>query len=327
MAPSRPLPVRNAAPLKATQLAALLAFGGLTVWLWLDPGRSLAFFWSGILPLLPILILLHPSAWRNVCPLASLSMGAGRSRARPPGRAAGILAPIVLLLMLIAARPLGLDQSGPATATLLLGLGTAAAWGRRADRKAGFCNRFCPLLAVERLYGQAPLLEVENARCSSCTLCTRACLDLSPSAATAQALGPQRRDGGWMGGAAGVFAAIFPGVIVAFFLLPPSPGVLEVAAALSGGALSSWILTWVLVRLLRPPWAVAFRVLGALSAALFFIFALPGTAAAWGRPEYAGFLVVAALGLVVVWAVRDPARHRIRQAPSGRRSTAPPSRS
>jgi hypothetical protein len=254
-------------------------------------------------------------------------MGGPDARLRPPGRAAGILAPIVLLLLLIAVRPLGLDQSGPATATLLLGLGTAATWGRRGDRKAGFCNRFCPLLAVERLYGQAPLLNVENARCAPCTLCTRACLDLSPPAATAQALGPERRDGGWMGGAMGVFASIFPGVIVAFFLLPPTPGVLEVAAALSGGALGSWLLTWSVVRLFRPPWAVAFRLLGALSAALFFIFALPGTAAAWGVPEYSGAFTAAALGLVVVWALRDPGASRIRSARSPSMRTAPPPRS
>ncbi len=317
MAPSRPLPVRNAAPLGMAQLTALLAFGGLTVWLWFDPGRSVPFFWSGILPLLPALLLLHPSLWRNVCPLASLSMGTGYASARPPGRVDGVVPPLALLLLLIAVRPLGLDESGPATATLLLGLATAAAWGRRADRKAGFCNRFCPLLAVERLYGQAPLVHVENARCDSCTLCTpRACLDLSPAAAAAQALGPERRNGGWMGSAMGTFAAAFPGVIVAFFLLPPSPGVPSVAAALGGGAAASWMLTWILVGLFRPPWAWAFRLLGGLSAALFFYFALPDTAAAWGAPGYSGILRWTALAFVAVWTLRDPAGSRPRSARS-----------
>ena len=42
-----------------------------------------------------------------------------------------------------------------------------AAWmlGRRGERKAGFCNALCPILPVERLYGQAPLVAAGNPRC------------------------------------------------------------------------------------------------------------------------------------------------------------------
>ncbi|HSM06734.1 MAG TPA: hypothetical protein VK858_19065 [Longimicrobiales bacterium] len=172
MAPSRPLPVRGRRTGAAKRLA-VLGLVALIAWLWWDPERGLPFFWSGVLPLVPLVLLIHPGLWRNVCPLATLSMGRGPGRASTPSGPGGVVAPVLLLLALIALRPLGLEDSGPATAGLLAGLGGAALWGRRSDRKAGFCNRLCPLLAVERLYGQAPLTEVGNARCPMVASVTR----------------------------------------------------------------------------------------------------------------------------------------------------------
>jgi hypothetical protein len=125
----------------------------------------------------------------------------------------------------------------------------------------------------------------------------------------------------------GSFAALFPGVILAFFLLPPSPGILRVMVALGGGAAFSWILTWILVRVFRPSWTVAFRVLGALSAGLFFTFTLPATAAAWGVPAYSGPLTGAALILVGIWTLRAPSEPRVRSARSPLRTAGPPTRS
>ena len=311
MAPSRPLPVRGSRT-GAAQRLAVLGLVALIAWLWWDPERGLPFFWSGVLPLVPLVLLIHPGLWRNVCPLATLSMGRGPGRPSTPSGPGGVVAPVLLLLALIALRPLGLEDSGPATAGLLVGLGGAALWGRRSDRKAGFCNRLCPLLAVERLYGQAPLTEVGNARCPTCTLCTpRGCLDLSPRAATAQLLGPGRREGAWAGTPLGGFAAAFPGVIVAFFLLPPDPAPSGVAARLIAGAVLSWGVVASVTRLLRPRWEVAFRAVAATSAALFCVFALPGTAAAWGAPRLSGILVAAGLAVVAVWTLRTPFRTRM----------------
>ena len=84
--------------------------------------------------------------------------------------------------------------------------------------KAGFCNSICPVLPVERLYGQAPLATLSNPRCPDCTLCTpRGCIDLSPSKSVAQTFGPVRRSQAWLFTSFGVFAGSFPGFVLGYF--------------------------------------------------------------------------------------------------------------
>ncbi len=58
------------------------------------------------------------------------------------------------------------------------------------DAKAGFCTTICPVLPVERPYGQRPLFDLGNPRCPACNACTsKGCIDLSPARSIAQALG------------------------------------------------------------------------------------------------------------------------------------------
>lgn len=265
------------------------------------PGAS-RFLWSGVVPLLPVLFLLHPGLWRNVCPLATLGMG---PEAGEGAVGDGVGWACLLLLVLLPLRPLGLDGSGAASAGLLLAVAGGAAAGRRRPRKAGFCNRWCPLLPVERLYGQRPLLELSNPRCPRCTLCTpRGCLDLSPRAATAQLLGADRRTHRWLLTPLGAFAAAFPGVVLAFFLLPAEPAVARAYGQVALGGAASWGLVGAALRITRAGWQEAFPALGALSAALYLGFALPGAAGAWGVPEAAPWAGGAGVALAAAWGIR-----------------------
>lgn len=314
MAPS-PLPLAHARRTRAiwsiAQGIALAGLAAVVVGLWLEPETATRLFWRGIVPLVPVLLLIHPTLWRNVCPLATLSIrgdGGTGPAALPRDRGSApspFWRPALLLVLLIALRPLGLDGSGPASATLLMGLGTAAVLGRRRPRKAGFCNRYCPVLAVERLYGQSPLVNVANARCNECSLCmSRGCLDLSPGAASAQLLGPERRTGGWLRSPLGAFAAVFPGIVLAFHTLPPQPSVLRVVLGFVGWAAASGLLSVLTIRVTGVSWRTGFRALAAVSAALYLTFALPGIAQVWGVPASASVLRLAGVALVTIWFVR-----------------------
>lgn len=316
--PRTSLPVltpRAATRWTLVQRAAVVVLVSLPVAFLAAPEVVLSRFWSGVVPLLPVLFLINPALWRNVCPLATAGTGPDR-----PGRAAGP-APfgesratelgLVILLLLIPLRPVGLEESALASSGLVLLLAGGALVGRRSPRKGGFCNGWCPVLAVERLYGQVHLLPVANARCPECTTCTPdGCIDLSVRAAQAQLLGPGRSSREWLLSPWGMFMAAFPGVIVTFFLMDalpaaggsnPSPLVQAYGWTIWGGA-SSWVAAWLILRATRVPWRVATLLLGGLSAALFLWFALPGVAAAWGATHLVGqVLRGCGLLLVLLW--------------------------
>lgn len=272
------------------------------------PEATARLFWWALLPVLPVLFLLHPSIWRNVCPLATLSMGrapgvaaAGASaKPSPWAGAAGVLP----FLLLVAWRGTGLEARPMESGGLLLGVTIfAVLTGRRGFRRDGFCNRFCPLLPIERAYGQRPLVAVHDTRCPSCTLCTpRGCLDLSATAAVPQLLGPRRQGSEWLRTPFGAFAASLPGFITAYFLATPSDpeGILRLAATLALGLMVSWTLAAALVWLTGLRWSSALPTLGALSAGLYYGFAAPRAAIAWGWAPGVGVALQVALVLFVL---------------------------
>ncbi len=301
--PSTPLPVvAGHRGWRFAQRAAVVALAVVGVLVVVAPDPVLDLFWSGVVPLLPVLFLVHPGLWRNVCPLATLGMGPEREDASPAVDSAARAC--ALLLLLIPLRPLGLDGSALASAGLLVAATAGALAGRRRPRKAGFCNSWCPILPVERLYGQRPLIQLSNPRCPSCTVCTpRGCLDLSPDAASAQLLGPGRRGWRWLLTPLGAFAAAFPGVVTTFFLLPAEPGALEAYGRILAGGAVSWVVLSAAIRVSGASWRTAFPALGALAAGPYLWFALPGVAQAWGlgvSPPLAGSLGVL---LVAGWWV------------------------
>lgn len=274
------------------------------------PDTTATLFWWGIVPALPIVFLIHPSIWRNVCPLATLSMG-GEPTASAPGvsakstpwaGAAGVLP----FLVLVAWRGTGLESRPTEAGGLLLAVTVfAVVTGRRGVRRDGFCNRFCPLLPIERAYGQRPLVEVDDTRCPTCTLCTpRGCPSLSASAAVPQLLGPARRGTEWLLTPFGAFAAALPGFIAAYFLVSPVEpgGVARLSGALALGLLASWTLTSVVVRLGRVPWSIALPSLGAAAAGMYYGWAAPRAALAWGwTPGVGRVLQVGLVLFVLLW--------------------------
>lgn len=295
---------------RAAQILVLLATAALVASLVVMPQTGLTLLWDVAIPILPAVFLIQPGIWRNVCPLATLGMLSNRRRGGlfldngriPVAAAIGI----ILLALLVPARRFLFNADGPVLAATIAGVAALAmVLGAIFEKKAGFCSGICPVLPVERLYGQRPLLAVSNPRCIPCTMCTtRGCLDMAQSKSIAQTLGRQRRTFGWLRTPFGGFAAAFPGFILGYNLTR------DVALASAGrvyltvgvAALMSYGMVLLWVRLAKVRSIDAIRWLGALSFSLYYWFAAASVSqhlslAPWAPAVIRG----AALLLLLTW--------------------------
>jgi NADPH-dependent 2,4-dienoyl-CoA reductase/sulfur reductase-like enzyme/ferredoxin len=130
---------------------------------------------------------------------------------------------VVLFLVLVPTRRVLFDHSGPATAALLAGaMAGALAGGLAFKGKSGWCSSVCPLLPIQRLYGQTPFVTVPNSHCRPCVGCAKNCYDFNPRVAyQADLHDPDPR---WTAPRK-FFAGCFPGVVAGFFLVPGPPAV------------------------------------------------------------------------------------------------------
>lgn len=299
---------------RAAQTVALAATVALVTGLVLVPDPSLTLLWNVIIPLVPASLLISPALWRNVCPLATLNTAANGLFGRRTLRAsmttgAGTIGIALLLLMVPARRFLfNVDATTLAVTIVLVGL-LALALGTVFDLKAGFCNAVCPVLPVERLYGQQPLLTIGNPRCRPCTLCTQTgCLDLSSEKALRQTLGPARRSARWLVTGFGAFAAAFPGFVVGYYTTQDGPLTTAGAVYLHVGLwmVASYAVTAALVTGMNISARQAFPLLAATAVGLYYWFAVPLVAAALGMGDVGTtvFRLMAAV-LVITWLVRN----------------------
>jgi len=287
------------------------------------PARSLTLLWNVVIPLVPASLLVTPALWRNVCPLATLNTLTNRRGRRLAPAAAPAIGAVgmALLVVLVPARRFLFNTNGLALAATIGTVGLAAVvLGALFDLKAGFCNAICPVLPVERLYGQRPLASVGNPRCQPCTLCTPlGCIDLAPGKSIAQVIGPARRSRAWLLTAFGAFAAAFPGFVIGYYTTVDGP----LAAA---GHVYSHVAIWMLgsyvvvatgVLVLGLSAERALVILAALAASLYYWFASPLVARALALPG-GGAVVLrgAAFGLVGVWLWRAAIRPERRPVPT-----------
>lgn len=307
---------------KSMQVAGVVLTAALFVGLLRAPDWTLRILWNAVIPVLPAVFLVQPSLWRNVCPLATLNVATGRrfgTRALSPAAARRVGAiGIVLLFLMVPARRFLFNSDGAILALTIAAVAVLALlMGLPFGMKAGFCNSLCPVLPVERLYGQRPLFRIRNPRCSPCSLCTRTgCLDLAQKKSVEQTLGGRSGPGRWLLTPYGAFAAAFPGFIVGYYTTTD----VALSAALSVyGHVGLWMFaSWIAVAIL----ALAFRVAGSaatvpiagLSFGLYYWFAAPVVADALALTGWAPAAIrVAALGLLGLWLLRAYEVERLRR--------------
>jgi len=302
--------------------AALLVLAGVGVGLLLAEQLTLQLVWSVVIPLVPASLAISPALWRNVCPLATLETAVGPTRG-PRLEGAGATRAqwigMLLLFVLVPLRRVLFNVDGLATLGLVGASGVAAvAFGLRRPLKAGFCNAFCPVLPVERLYGQSPVLAVANPRCVPCTLCTPVgCSDLAASKTVAQLLGPARRTLAWLRTPFGAFAGTFPGLVLAYFLAADGDPLAEIYGRVALLAAGSWLLTAGVSALTRADARVVVRAAAALALGLYYWYAATGMATALGVAALVWPVRIAGLTVaLVLLTVRRGLRYRGPIAPA-----------
>jgi hypothetical protein len=218
---------------------ALLAAGVLLVGLLLfAPRIGLLLLWNVLIPVAPLLVVVAPGLWRNICPMATLSLlprRLGFLPTRPmPARAGAILCGVAILalLLIVPFRHLSLNTDGPLSALMLLASSAVALLGGRLfEGKSGWCTTLCPISPVERLYGFSPAFSFRNVRCESCRNCTVPCPDSVPGL-SAKSVGAEplakKLDLFLTGG--------FAGFVWGWFQVPDYPGSVGVAEILTAYA-------------------------------------------------------------------------------------------
>ena len=202
------------------------------------PDTGLFVMWKGVIPALPLLFMVAPGVWRNICPLAASNQTPrvlGHHQGAEPRRTwlkeYGYVIAVGLFIGFVSLRKVGLDDSGPLSALLLLGAMTGAfAGGMVLKGKSGWCSTICPLLPVQRIYGQTPFALVGNNHCQPCVGCAKTCYDFNPRAAYLADLNDA--DGYWSGYRK-FFVGAFPGLVLGFF--ETADGDVARDAALHGG--------------------------------------------------------------------------------------------
>lgn len=181
-------PERSGAFWRLAQSLVLLAGLALVASLFLYPALGLDLLWNGLIPLAPLLLVVFPGLWRNICPLATFSLlpqrwGRGPQRALPRSLAGHFsLLGLIALLLIVPLRHVYLDRNAGASALMLLAaaaMAFLAGWNRVS--RSAWCNGLCPIHPAEKLYGQVPAWTPANARCGSCAKCSRPCPDSTRS--------------------------------------------------------------------------------------------------------------------------------------------------
>jgi hypothetical protein len=288
----------------------IVLLAALVAW----PDDTLRVLWYMVIPVLPAVFLINPLLWRNVCPLATLNAEAGKrvGSVVVQGRALRYawVVGLVLLAVMVPARRFLFNVNGVALAITVAAVAALALVGGLVfSRRAGFCNTICPVLPVEKLYGQSPLAtQVGSARCDACSLCTPVgCIDLAGMKTTAQTLGPERRDSGWLFTGFGAFAAAFPGFVAGYFATSDTTmsGAFGVYLTIAAWSAASYAALATVATLFRVRASTAIPAFGGLAFLLYYWFAAPSVSdAVGGTATLTWFIRIAAITLLLFWSMR-----------------------
>ncbi len=285
------------------------------------PTVALTLFWGLVIPLAPLVFLIMPGFWRNVCPLAAVNqiprtLGFTRDRTLP--RSVQQCAPLLsagLFLVIVPLRKVALDRQGMALAVFLLAvMSLAFVGGLLFKGKSGWCGQFCPMLQVERFYGQSPLLVVRNDHCRPCVGCVRNCYDANPTAANLRDLhGTDPR----LATSRKLFAGAMPWFIAAFFMQPSLPTISLLSVLVLYGQLLLCVAAGMGVLLVleaRTPLTSYQLIVGHVLAAinLFYWFVAPLALQQLGMAATVlpHLIQAAVLALSLVWLRRALPRER-----------------
>ena len=170
-----------------------------------------------------------PGIWRNICPLAAANQIPrlfGFSRGftlSPKVKHYAYVIGITIFFSAASSRKWLFNHDGIATAALLLtAISLAFVGGLFFKGKSGWCSTFCPVLPIQRAYGQTPFIVSPNSHCQPCLGCIKNCYDFNPHVAyIADMYDEDRRYAGYRR----FFISAFPGFILGYFIIPNPPDI------------------------------------------------------------------------------------------------------
>jgi nitrite reductase (NADH) large subunit len=224
------------------------------------------------------------------------------------------VAPVLAGVLFLAIVPLRLqifNLDGPALAIFVLTVVVLGLVGGVAFRaKSGWCASVCPVLPVERLYGQSALIEAPHLHCESCNGCVKACYDVMPRTSLDE-MTRGKRAPFLISTASGIFVGAFPGFVLGYFTVPVHASLFVTYVWILAASALSLLLVQVLegVGFPRPRLV---RLSGAVAAGLYYWFTVPAIARQFHEilgtamlgPVAIALLQTACLALAAGWLVQ-----------------------
>lgn len=298
------------------------------------PSLGIHLLWNILIPLAPLVFMVIPGVWRNVCPLGIVSQIPRHLRFQRGYRLsdrwaiASLAIGWAALLIIVPMRHLWFDRSGLSTAVILIIIGTAAfLLGLLFHGRSGWCCTFCPVHGVEKLYGQRNALTVVNAHCRTCANCVVFCPDKVSN--SGQLFPPERTSGDPHTRISHFIVGGFPGYVYGWFQCPDltAPDVMNALTTYAwpfAGMAISLIAYLFLLKTLRISQARLTGVFAALAISTYYWFRIP-MLFGFGRFGHDGCLIdvsggtpvavifglqVSVILLIALWLVRGilPAR-------------------
>jgi len=211
---------------RIAQYAVWLIGFGILFCLVFYPAIGVLLFWNILIPVAPLLLVLAPGIWRNVCPLATTNLLPRHlnlsKRKKLTVKQHGIISliAVILLFLIVPLRHVLFNENGIATAILITIMAiTGVIAGFFYEWKSVWCSGLCPIHPVEKLYGENVLFSVPNAHCKNCMKCVVPCPDSTPNIIPAS---NTRTDNFKMSSA--LITGGLPGFIWGWFHVPDSNG-------------------------------------------------------------------------------------------------------
>lgn len=263
------------------RVLTLLATFGVMLLIATRPRAGLDLFWKLIIPSMPLMFAVIPGFWRQVCPMALLNqmprfLGLSRELTLPIAAKNSIYIISTLIFFFVVTLRHVYFNTNPLSLLLLLGIALACAFagGVIFKGRSGWCGTLCPLLPIQKAYGQAPLILVKNGYCATCLGCQKNCYDFNPRAAMHSDIADSDH---WYSGHREFFVAGLPGLAIGFFTStdPNQGGLLPYFIYMAqwiGMTLGLYMAFTRIVRISRYKAALVYA-MGAL--VLFYWFAAP----------------------------------------------------
>jgi hypothetical protein len=258
----------------------LVVFGALPLLTSVFEAYAGGVVWTIAIASLPLfIVLVGYHRWRRLCPLAFLTQlparlnRSGTRKASPWLETNYYYVAFSVFFVSLWLRLIATNGDGPAISAFVVLLSLTALLSGRLYTGKTWCNYFCPLSFIEKVYTEPQgLRETPNSQCTKCTACKKACPDINEENGYWKEIGsrPKRLvyyafpglvfgfycyfyvqsgtwhyyfSGAWTRQPGLVYTAFFPGGdqwTAGFFFLPTVPRAL--AAALT---LALWSLTGV----------------------------------------------------------------------------------